>query len=255
MWLSKNTSAPTPTTPPPDPAAWVQHRLKFHPDPDQRGLLNSTSRRVLLNCTRQWGKSTVAAAKAVYEASHSPGSLILVVSPSMRQSAEFLRKAAHFLKPLERPRRDRDHRVSLALRNRARIIGIAGDPSRLRGFSAPSLLVIENAAYLSDDLYHAMLPMLSAGGALWLLGTPAGKRGFFHEVSTSAAPDWLRVRIPATQCPRIPTAFLDEERRALPDRWFRQEYLCEFAEDKDALFSYDTVKRAFTSDFEPLDLS
>src|SRR5690348_2139611 len=97
MWLSKNTSVSSPTPPLPDPAAWVQTRLKFHPDSHQRSVLNSTARRVSLNCTRQWGKSTVAAAKAIYEAFHAPGSLILVVSPSMRQSAEFLRTAAHLL--------------------------------------------------------------------------------------------------------------------------------------------------------------
>jgi hypothetical protein len=65
MWQSKNTAS-TLTQPPPDPAAWVQTRLKFHPDSDQRAVLNSTARRVSLNCTRQWGKSTVAAAKGVY---------------------------------------------------------------------------------------------------------------------------------------------------------------------------------------------
>ena len=60
-------------------------------------MLDSAAKRGILNCTRQWGKSTVLAVKAVHRAWTVAGSLILVASPSERQSGEFLRKAAAFL--------------------------------------------------------------------------------------------------------------------------------------------------------------
>jgi phage terminase large subunit-like protein len=47
---------------------------------------------VLLNCSRQSGKSTVAASLAVYEALALPGALVLLLSPSLRQSQELFRK-------------------------------------------------------------------------------------------------------------------------------------------------------------------
>src|SRR5438128_4036251 len=39
---------------------------------------------------------------------------------------------------------------------------------------------------------------------------------------------WKRIEVPAGQCPRIPAAFLDEERKIQGPSWFRQEYECSF---------------------------
>ena len=47
-------------------------------------------------------------------------------------------------------------------------------------------------------------------------------------------------------------SFLEEERRSLGDRWFRQEYLCEFLEADDVLFRREMVERAFSTDIKPL---
>lgn len=46
----------------------------------QRGLLSSDADRVLLNCSRQSGKSTMAAALALHRALYRPGSLVLVLA-------------------------------------------------------------------------------------------------------------------------------------------------------------------------------
>ena len=47
---------------------WVSQKLGFQPDAAQARVLMARSRRVVMNCTRQWGKSTVTAAKAVHQA-------------------------------------------------------------------------------------------------------------------------------------------------------------------------------------------
>ncbi len=73
--------------------------------------------------------------------------------------------------------------------------------------------------------------MIAVGdGDLWLLSTPAGKRGFFYE-AWAHGDEWERHTAPATQCPRIRPSFLEEERRAMGEAWFAQEYLCEFSDD------------------------
>ncbi len=101
-----------------DAAAWVREHLRFAPDPMQAQVLRTKSKRGLLNCCRQWGKSTVTAAKAVHRAHCRPGSLTLVVSPSARQSGEFLRKATEFARRLGiRPKGDGDNEISLELPN------------------------------------------------------------------------------------------------------------------------------------------
>jgi hypothetical protein len=65
-------------------------------------------------------------------------------------------------------------------------------------------------------------------GRLICLSTPDGKRGFFHEAWANGGADWHRIEVPADKVPRITSAFLAEERPALAESCFRQEYLCQF---------------------------
>jgi hypothetical protein len=65
-----------------NPVAFARDRLGFNPDPRQALVLASRAKQIILNCTRQWGKSTVTAARAVFTAWHEPESLILVLSPA-----------------------------------------------------------------------------------------------------------------------------------------------------------------------------
>jgi hypothetical protein len=158
-------------------------RLGFRPDPKQRIVLQEGIRRGLLNCSRQWGKSTVTAAKAVHRAYTRPDSLVVVVSPSARQTGEFLRKAAGFARKLGiRARGDGDNPMSLLFPDGSRIVGLPGVEDTVRGFSAVSLMLIDEAARVNDDLYKAVRPMLAVGdGDLWLMSTPNGQRGFFYD--------------------------------------------------------------------------
>src|SRR5579859_4030024 len=66
----------------PDVVEFTRKWLKFPAD-ELQALVLRGGRRVIVNCARQWGKSTVAAAKAVYRAFSRPGSLILVVAPTL----------------------------------------------------------------------------------------------------------------------------------------------------------------------------
>ncbi len=97
-----------------DPVEFVRERLRFALDLKQADLLRRKARRGLLNCTRQWGKSTITAAMAVHRAQFEKGSLTVVLSPSARQSGEFLRKAAGFMRTLGLAARgDGDNEISL----------------------------------------------------------------------------------------------------------------------------------------------
>jgi hypothetical protein len=231
-------------------------RLGFRPDAWQARVLGSRARRGILNCTRQWGKSTVTAVMAVERAWKEAGSLTLVVSPSARQSGEFLKKAAGFAGRLGvKPKGDGTNEISLQFPNGSRIVGLPGNEGTIRGFSAVSLLLVDEAARVPEELYLAVRPMLAvSGGALWLMSTPHGKRGFFWETWERGGEEWERVRVTAYECPRIRPEFLEEERRTMGERWFRQEYLCEFTETEDGVFDADLVRRAITSEFGPLEI-
>jgi hypothetical protein len=104
-------------------------------DARQAEVLGRRLPRALLNCTRQWGKSTITAAKAVHRAYFEPESLTVVLSPSARQSGEFLRKASGFARKLDMtPRGDGDNEISLLFPNKARIVGLPGSEATVRGF-------------------------------------------------------------------------------------------------------------------------
>ncbi len=239
-----------------DAGMFAREALGFNADEQQARLLRDSPRRCALNCTRQWGKSTVTAAKAIHKASFYANSLTLALSPSARQSAEFLRKASGFLRALGiKPRGDGDNEMSLLLPNGSRVVGLPGSESTIRGFSSVSLLIIDEAARTPDDLYRAVRPMLAVGdGELWLLSTPNGKRGFFYETWGNGDRDWTRISAPATECPRIGGKFLESERAALGERWFRQEYLCEFVDADDTVFATEFVEGALTDEVTPLRL-
>jgi hypothetical protein len=198
----------------------------------------------------------VAAAKAVHRAYTREGSEILVASPGKRQSAEFLRKAAAMLRTLGiRPRGDGDNEVSLLLPNGSRIVGLPGTEATVRGFSAVSLLVIDEAARVMDAMYKGLRPMLAVGeGDLWMMSTPYGKRGFFYEAWEYGGDRWQRWSVPATQCPRIPAEFLEEERDEMGAVWFRQEYLCDFVDSGAGVFDRDWIEAALDDSLEPLAL-
>src|SRR6266851_5151150 len=196
----------------PDAVEWAQSELGFTADAAQARVLRTGSRRVVLNCSRQWGKSTVTAAKAVHHAQTVPGSLTLVISPSARQSAELVRKSEGFLRHLGiRPKGDGDNEISAVLPNGSRIVGLPGSEDTVRGFSAVSLLLVDEASRVPDGLFMAVRPMLAvSAGTLWLMSTPRGKRGFFYEAWQNGGKDWERVQVPAAECPRIPQGFLEE---------------------------------------------
>ncbi|MBL8176541.1 MAG: terminase family protein [Bryobacterales bacterium] len=245
-------SVSTPTVPL-TPLEFLTLHLGIEPDPKQAELLRNDPHRCILNCSRQWGKSTITAAKAVHKACTQPGSLTIVLSPSARQSGEFVMKARYFLSTLGLSAASDGHNeISLALRNGSRIVGLPSNEGKIRGFSSVALLLIDEAARVQDSLYQAVRPMLAASdGQLWLMSTPAGRTGFFFREWSSHAADWLRFSIPASDCPRIGKRFLDEERRALPAQTFRQEYCCEFLDPEDAVFPTQLLEQAFT-DAPPL---
>jgi hypothetical protein len=227
--------------------------LGLVPDPWQERLLHSEDDRILLNCCRQSGKSTMSALIALHKALTEPESLVLCLAPSERQSKELFAKVANFYRSVHQaPHAHSDRKLGMQLANGSRIEALPGTEKTIRGFSGATLLIVDEAARVDDELYFATRPMLAvSGGALMLLSTPFGKRGIFYEEWTGGH-GWDRYEVPARECPRIPAEFLEEERRAVPSWVFRQEYECSFEETEDQVFTTDMIERAVSSDVKPL---
>jgi len=228
--------------------------LELEPDPWQAEFLRSEDKQVLLNCSRQSGKSTTSAILALHEALYHPGALVLMLSPSLRQSGELFKKALSFYRQLGKPvPSESETALSLSLASGSRIVSLPGTEGKIRGFSGVSLLVVDEASRVEDSLYYSTRPMLAvSGGRLMLLSTPWGRRGAFFKEWSEGGEGWRRFRVTAEQCPRISPEFLENERKTLGAWWFDQEYGCEFRETTDSVFSHDVIEAAMSDEVEPL---
>jgi hypothetical protein len=203
--------------------------LGLEPDPWQVEVLEGGHARLLLNCRRQAGKSTVVALLGLAEAVFVPFTQVLLVSRSLRQATELFRIVLDFHRRLGAPLADRQTAEELQLENHSRVVCLPCREETIRGCANVSLLVIDEAARVPDDLYRAVRPMLAvSNGRLICLSTPYGKRGFFYEAWAGGGADWHRIEVPADRIPRIRPEFLAQERRGLGESWFRQEYFCSF---------------------------
>jgi len=238
-----------------DPVEFSRY-IGLEPDPWQAEVLRSEDKRMLLNCSRQSGKSTTTAIKGLHVALYRPKSLVLLVSPSQRQSTELFRKVKDAYNAMEeRPGLMEDNKLSLTLTNNSRIVSLPGDQGTVRGYSGVTLILEDEAAQVDDDFYHAILPMLIVNdGSLISMSTPFGKRGHFFEEWENGGDNWKRIQIPANLCPRITDEQLEAQRRSLGDMFFQQEFMCEFVELEDSSFKYDLIQRAFDDTIEPLEV-
>jgi hypothetical protein len=182
-----------------------------------------------------------------------PGALVLVLAPALRQSQELFSKLSEFYQALGEPlRKYGERRLSLELTNGSRVVTLPGTERTVRGYSGASLLILDEASRVEDELVHAVRPMLSvSGGDLVMASTPYGKRGVFHREWTGGV-GWQRFEIPASEVPRISREFLREERLSLPERVYRQEYLCSFEETEDQVFSHEDIEAAISPEVTPL---
>lgn len=226
-----------------DPVLMAQ-RAGIDPDPWQARLLRSRAPRVLVNCSRQTGKSTTTATLSDHTAFYEPGSTILLLSPSLRQSSELFRKCLEVYRALDRPvPADAESALRLELSNGSRIMSLPGKEGTVRGISKVTLLIIDEASRVPDELYKSVRPMLAvSGGRLVVLSTPFGTRGFFYESWKNRA-NWDYYEVPATECPRISSEFLEEEKESMGEWWFLQEYMCQFMDAQSAAFRAEDIER------------
>ena len=221
--------------------------IGMKPDKWQQDVLRSPHKRDLLVVHRQGGKSATAAVAAVDVAVYEPNSLVLVVSPSQRQSQELFRTILSLYRALDRPvPAESENALSISLDNGSRIVALPADATTIRGYSAVKLLIVDEAAFVPDDTMAAVRPMLAvSSGRMLAMSTPFGRRGWFYGASESQ--EWRVTTVTADKCPRISAEFLAAERQALGEWRYKQEYECQFVDIAGLMFSTDDIDAIFTA--------
>lgn len=231
----------------------IGQRVGLELDPWQAQLLRERPKRALLCCSRQSGKSTVTALLALHVAMYEAPALTIIVSPSQRQSGEMFRTVMGFRAKLDGvPGLVAESALRAEFANGSRVLALPGTERTVRGYAGAKLIVIDEAARVDDNLIAALRPMMATvDGSLIALTTPAGRRGWFYDAWIGDE-SWHRVKVPASQCPRLSQAFLNEERRELGAMRYAEEYALEFLEPIEAVFPSEIIAAAFTSEVRPL---
>jgi len=258
-----------------DPGAYLQ-TLGFTPYEWQEKALEPGIKRLILNCCRQAGKSTVIAAKAIHRAKFWSNSLILLVSPSERQSKELMQKIDTFITQDTDIELEQDSKGEKTFRNKSRICALPGSEKTIRGYSNPDILIIDEASRVPDEVYMTIRPMMTGGNTeLIIMSTPFGKSGFFYSTWSTTSDLWTKIEVQPIDIlpqvlpnkhqnisaevlinerkgkniqlfisPRHDKQFLKEEFYTMGEYWYQQEYGCKFLNPIHNVFDMDLVDRA-----------
>lgn len=235
-----------------DVAEFARVYLEIEFDEWQRKVVDSKSRRIILNCSRQSGKSMLAAIMSLHKAYYTPGALVLMVSKTQRQSSELFRVMAGYAQMLDPvPELIEDNRLSMTLKNKSRVVSLPSAASHVRGFSAPALVIVDEASRVDESMYTAIRPMLATvpKSVLMLISTPNLKEGFYYDIWDknygNKKSTWECIKINARQCSRISKEYLKGEQESLGKAVYEREFFCKFQNADEALFDVELINNIF----------
>ena len=229
----------------PNAAVW-QLELELHVA--QQQVFESEARFKVIAAGRRFGKTLLAAAKAIEVAASKPDAVVWWVSPSHDQSRMALRMVAKAI-----PQRHREVNKTLSeiyLSNGGRIAFKSGERSdNLRG-EGLDLVIVDEAAFVSESLWtQAIRPTLSdKNGKALLISTFDGENWFYDLYRFALDPrneQWEGWRFPTSSNPYIPAEEIAEAQRNLPKEVFGQEYLASPLAFAGAVFDGDKLDLAY----------
>ena len=240
-----------------DEVEFARTRLGFQPDERQAEVLRSKAKRGILNCSRQWGKSTVTAAKALHRVLTTPGSLVLVASPSKRQSGGVDAEGE------EDGGADGDQAAGrrgqcglAAAAERVEDRGIAGGGGYdTRVFGGVAAGDRRGFAGERRDVRGAAADA-GGGGRRFVADEHAAReeRVLLRDVGARRGRVAAGARCRRRSVAQISKRFLEEQRRVMGADKFRQEHMCEFVGRGMGVFDRELVEALLDDEVEPMEV-
>jgi len=201
-----------------------------------------TEGNICLRSGRQVGKSTIISQKAAEYAIKHPGKEVMIVASVERQAVHLFLMVQNYLQDYHPKKVKGRMTLSFAQLHNGSIIRCmpAGDTGRgIRGYTI-DLLICDEAAYIRDEVFTAITPMLAiTRGKMILLSTPHGKEGYFYDCFEDES--FTSFHISSEDCPRKDQEFLDREKKRMTKGQYAQEYLGEFVDELRRLFSNELI--------------
>ena len=208
-----------------------------------------------MNASRQSGKTTATALRGLRSVLLHPGSRVAIFAVGERQAKIVLAAAKGFAKaaPAELfADVVADSTSHLQFSDGSEILSLPATEATVRGVQAVRTLIVDEASRVPESLYVAIRPTIASvdEATIIALSTPNGRRGWWAEAWFEGGDLWERVEVHATDCPRITDEFLAEERVALGERAFRQEYMGSFEAAEDAVFTEADIEKQAAEDLD-----
>lgn len=206
-----------------------------------------------LKSSRQKGKSYTLTSLILYYSFNYSGTSV-ILSPTLSQSRKLFEDIVKMMRGIGI---DKSNETLLTIKfsNGSQILFKSAEQrDNLRGFTVSNLLLIDEGAYIPDDIYDTILPLCDVHKAqIVVASTPRMRQGRFYEY-WNAGLDPTRKRFKSfTYEDYDTTEVLDNEtledyRRMLPKNQFMTEYLGLFVDDGGGVFT-DYEDCFYTTDF------
>lgn len=209
---------------------------------------------------RQCGKSVLAEILLIYSAFKTPCSVSLSVSPVVSQSRKMYEDILRIASKLVY--KSNGSTLEIIFFNGSKIIfrsAEQGDSIRGITVKGSGILVVDEAAYIQDDIFYSVLvPTTNVYRApIFVFSTPKFKNGFFYNLYIRGLDskasngvvsfDWTKYDLSKY----LPDDMLELYRQQMPKQSFAAEFLGEFVDADGSVFTdFKKNVRDFKADYE-----
>ena len=193
---------------------------------------------------RQVGKTTMAENILLKVAIEHNRTLSCLVEPTLDQARRVYKEMVKAIDETPVIKRKNDSLLELELINGSTIIFKSAEQrDNLRGFTVTGILVVDECAFIQDDIFDILQPTTDVHSApILLISTPKLKQGFFYRYY-SAGLTGDNPNIVSIDFNQFDTSFLlpkdklEQYRTMMPKAQFTTEYLGNFLDSDSILFS------------------
>lgn len=202
---------------------------------------------VIVNSRRQVGKTTLIANLLLYYAINYSKTKNYCLSPTLKQGKSIYKTITSAIRGSGIVESKNATDLIITLINGSTISFKSGEQKEsLRGETCSGILAIDEAAYLSDDVFNIVKPWTDFHKALMLIvSTPFVKSGFFWRYYNyglngeynCVSIDWSDDKYEDDMNFILPPSKLEEYRKTLPKNVFNKDYLGLFIDDDGTVFT------------------
>lgn len=207
-------------------------KITYYLHASQRLIFNDTNRFVVLSAGRRYGKTVLALTKIIRKSLERKQSRVWYVAPTYRQAEMIAWKMIQEMIPSELVTRKNEVNLELSLINGTELaLKGAENEDSLRG-TGLDFVVMDEYGMMKPNVWPEVIrPMLTdtRGGALFI-GTPAGKNHFWELWLKGQRQEdgYSSYSMKTIDNPLIQASEVEEARKSMSARYFRQEYEASF---------------------------